>query len=61
MTPEAKARLKALAQIEGEAAYIVLENAFWHRWESLSEKKRDRAELIAATIEESMSEEADRG
>lgn len=52
MTPKAKARLKALAQINGASAYIVLEEAFWQCWNSLSEEKRDCAELIASTIEQ---------
>jgi len=59
MTRKAKARLKALAQLEGAAAYRVLEDAFWHRWKDLSESKRDSAELIASTIEKSMREEAE--
>lgn len=52
MTPEGKARLMALAQIEGKHAYALLEAAFWDRWKSLPAAKRKKAETIASILEE---------
>lgn len=51
LTERAKARLQALAQLEGRPAYAVLEEAFWLRWESLPAQRRKEAETIASTIE----------
>ena len=55
MSRKAKLRLKALAQLEDKAAYLVLEDAFWHRWEDLPEAVRSAAELIASTVEQSVN------
>lgn len=51
MSAKARDRLKALAQIEGKHAYVVLEEAFWSSWQSLQTDKRKAAELIASTVE----------
>lgn len=48
MTPDAKAKLKALAQVEHTHAYSLLEHAFWEFWSSLPEDKRSAAETIAS-------------
>lgn len=50
MSPEAKARLKVLAQLEREPAYVVLEDAFWRRWKDLSDVKRERAEMLLSIL-----------
>lgn len=47
LTPEAKAKLKALAQIKHSPAYTLLESAFWMLWEALPEDTRDAAETVA--------------
>lgn len=51
MSPQAKRRLKAIAQVEGSYAYTLLEEAFWQFWEQLPDDKRSTAETIAAAIE----------
>ena len=51
MTPGAKRRLKALAEVEGTHAYALLEEAFELWWRSLPTAKREAAELIASAIE----------
>jgi hypothetical protein len=56
MTPQAKRRLKALAQVEGTHAYALLEEAFELWWRSLPKGKRDAAELIAGAIEKARRE-----
>ena len=56
MTPEAKRRLKALAQVEGTHAYALLEDAFELWWRSLPKAKREAAELIARAIEKARRE-----
>lgn len=48
LTPAAKAKLKALAQVEHTYAYSLLENAFWQLWESLPAEKRKAAEIVAS-------------
>lgn len=47
MSPEAKTKLKALAQVENTYAYALLEDAFWRYWEALPRDKRRAAETIA--------------
>jgi hypothetical protein len=56
MTPAAKRRLKALAEVEGTHAYTLLEEAFELWWGSLPKAKRDAAELIASAIERARRE-----
>jgi len=51
MSPRAKQRLKALAQLEHNHAYALLETAFWKLWEQLPKNKRAAAETIATAIE----------
>lgn len=57
ITPEAKARLKALAEIEETYAYRLLEDAFWDRWNNLPEEKRLKAEALAEGIEATLRKE----
>ncbi len=52
MSPRAKQRLKALAQLEHNHAYALLEVAFWEFWEQLPRDRRSAAEMIAAAIED---------
>lgn len=60
ITPEAKARLMALAEVEGEHAYALLEAAFWDRWKALPTAKRRQAEELASSIETTLRKEAKR-
>lgn len=57
LSPRAKRRAKALAQVQGRPTYQVMESAFWSLWKSLPEDKRDAAEAIAALIEEARGED----
>jgi hypothetical protein len=57
LTAEAKAKLKALAQVEHTYAYSLLENAFWQLWERLPEDKRRAAEIVARLTGETSTEE----
>jgi len=54
MSPRAKQRLKALAQ-------LVLETAFWEFWEQLPKNKRTAAETIATAIEAAKPSDDDDG
>ena len=58
ISPRAKARLKALAEVEGVYAYRVLEESFWERWERLPAATRGKAEALAQGIEATMWREA---
>ena len=62
LTAEAKAKLKALAQVEHTYAYSLLENAFWQLWDRLPEDKRRAAEMVAQLTGEAPAagERADR-
>lgn len=51
LTKEAKTRLKALAQIEGEHAYKIVEQAFWRHWQALPAAKREAAEAIISLVD----------
>ncbi|MDY7092824.1 MAG: hypothetical protein SX243_07620 [Acidobacteriota bacterium] len=57
LTAEAKAKLKALAQVEHTYAYSLLENAFWQLWDRLPEDKRRAAEIVAQLTGETPTEE----
>lgn len=51
LTPRAKDRLKAVAQLGEETAYAILEGAFWHYWNTaLSKEKRDAAEAFSVAM-----------
>ncbi len=50
MTPEAKARLQVLAQLEHTPAYVVLEEAFWRHWRSMPASQRQRAETLLSLL-----------
>lgn len=51
ITPRAKARLMALAKVDGTYAYAILEDAFWQVWEALPNDRREAAEVIAQAVE----------
>ncbi|MEM7480005.1 MAG: hypothetical protein AAF481_02430 [Acidobacteriota bacterium] len=51
LTSRARNRLKALAQVEDDYAYKILESAFWSMWESLPPRRREAAEKIAKALE----------
>lgn len=51
MTPKAKARLQALAQVKGQHAYLLLEELFWKQWALLDAEERKAAETVAAITE----------
>lgn len=51
LTPEAKRRLLALAQVTGDPAYVLLEKAFWLQWKAVPASQRRAAETIAAALE----------
>lgn len=53
LTPEAKKRLMALAQVTGVPAYTLLEEAFWTRWKDLPTDRREAADAIVRAIEKS--------
>jgi hypothetical protein len=50
LTAGAKDRLLAIAQVRSEAAYTLLEQAFWSWWESLPADDRQAAEEILAIL-----------
>jgi RNA polymerase sigma factor (sigma-70 family) len=58
MTPQAKARLKALARVKGAYAYSVLEASFWQTWKQLPAAERRKAEALAQSLEAPVGEEA---
>jgi hypothetical protein len=53
LTPEAKRRLLALAQVSGKPAYVLLEDAFWLQWKAVPSAQRDAVETIVAALEAS--------
>jgi hypothetical protein len=59
MTPQAKARLKALAQVKGTFGYSVLEASFWQTWKQLPAAERRKAEALAKALEAPVGEEVD--
>lgn len=52
LTPEAKRRLLALAQVTGQPAYSYMERAFWLLWEGLPDPQRDAAQAIMKVVDE---------
>jgi hypothetical protein len=50
LTAGAKDRLLAIAQVRSEAAYTLLEQAFWSWWEDLPADDRQAAEQILAIL-----------
>lgn len=56
LTPEAKRRLLALAQVTGQPAYTYMERAFWLLWEGLPEPQREAAQAILRVVEEARAE-----
>lgn len=57
LTPEAKRRLLALAQVTGQPAYSFMERAFWLLWDGLSKPQREAAEAILRVVDEARSRE----
>lgn len=56
LTPDAKRKLQALAQIRGQPAYEVLEEAFWRLWEALPPAQREAAERLLRLLDQSRGE-----
>lgn len=52
LSPEAKRKLQALAQIRGEHAYEVIEEAFWRLWDDLAEGERQSADMLIRLVDE---------
>lgn len=52
LTPEAKRKLQALAQIRGEPAYEVIEEGFWNLWKTLPSGQREASERLIQLVEE---------
>lgn len=55
LTPEAKRRLLALAQITGEPAYAYVERSFWLLWQGLPEPQREAAQAILRVVDDARS------
>ena len=58
LTPQAKKRLMALAQISEQPAYTLLEKAFWEHWEHMPAGRREAAEAIVRLVESARDEDA---
>jgi len=56
LTPEAKNRLLALAQVTGQPAYSYMEQAFWLLWEGLPDHQRDAAHAILRVLEDARAQ-----
>lgn len=56
LTPEAKRRLLALAQVTGQPAYTYMERAFWLLWQGLPEPQREAAQAIMRVVDEARSQ-----
>lgn len=56
LTPEAKRRLLALAQVTGQPAYTYMERAFWLLWEGLPEAQREAAQAILRVVDEARAQ-----
>lgn len=52
LTPRAKRRLKALADLTGKPSYTLLEVGFWKLLESEPKALREAVETIAGTVEQ---------
>lgn len=50
LTPDAKRRLMALAAVQGEHAYQLLEKAFWTHWQTLPSGDKAAAEAIVEAV-----------
>lgn len=51
LSPEAKRRLMALAQIRREPAYELVEKAFWSLWEGVPDSEKERAEALIQLVD----------
>jgi len=51
LSRQQKTRLKALAQLRDEPAYLILAAAFRTYWEELPASEREAADTIAAAVE----------
>jgi predicted transcriptional regulator len=60
LTPEAKRRLMALAQIRDTNAYEVMEQAFWDLWNGLPESEKAAADSLAQLVEKAREARRDR-
>lgn len=59
LTPQAKRRLKALAQVQGDPAYELVEQAFWKLWEDLPSPRRDAAEALIRLLDGAREEDSE--
>ncbi len=57
LTPDAKRRLMALAQIKGDPAYELIEEAFWSLWSTLPTSQKEAAEALVRLIDRAREEE----
>lgn len=55
LTSDAKRRLMALSQINGDPAYELLEEAFWSHWKSLPSEQKEAAEAIIKLVDDARS------
>ncbi len=46
----------ALAQIKGDPAYELMEEAFWSLWETLPSSQKDAAEALVRLIDQAREE-----
>ena len=60
LTPEAKQRLLALAQIRDTNAYELMEQAFWDLWNGLPEEQREAADALVELVEKARKARRDR-
>lgn len=51
ITPRAKRRLRALAEVSGKPSNAVIEAAFWQHLAALPKPTREAVERIASTVE----------
>jgi acyl-CoA-binding protein len=56
LTPDAKRRLMALAQIKGGPAYQLMEEAFWSLWDGLPSSQKDAAEELVRLVDRARGE-----
>lgn len=59
MMPETKHRLRALAEVQKEPAYAVIEHALKLAWKDLSDEKRYVAETLARAFAEAEARHAE--
>lgn len=58
LTPEAKRKLQALAQIRGEPAYEVIEEAFWSLWKDVPSGQREATDRLIQLVDEARGDKS---